>query len=116
MPETVPNVTRRPRPPGLARAKTGIPMAGAVVAHGSAGAWPVSAWMTARSPSMSCPATFPSAVRPSAKVTVTWLPRTLCALVSTCPAPSTTPEPAPHRCPMPVTEAPASCASRVMLA
>ena len=66
---------------------------------------------------MSCPATFPSAVRPSAKVTVTWLPRTLCALVSTRPAPSTMPEPVPHRCPMPATErAQASCASRAMLA
>ena len=37
IPETVPNVTRSPRPPGLARAKTGMPMAGAAVAQGSAG-------------------------------------------------------------------------------
>ena len=107
MPETNPNVTRSPRPPGLARAKTGMPISAAVPsAHGSAGAPPVSTPMTARSPSMSCPATLPSAVRPSAKVTVTWSPRTLCALVSTWPSPSTTPEPTPHRCPMPTTEAP----------
>ena len=65
---------------------------------------------------MSCPATFPSAVRPSAKVTVTWSPRTLCALVRTWPSPSTMPEPAPQRCPMPTTEAPAPSASCLMLA
>src|SRR5260221_671736 len=52
---------------------------------------------------MSVPATVPSAVCPSAKVTVTWLPRTLCALVSTRFWPSTMPEPTPHRCPMPTT-------------
>src|SRR6202035_1103759 len=40
----------------------------------------------------------------------------LCALVSTWPAPSTMPEPAPHRCPMPTTEAPAPSASCLMLA
>ena len=45
--------------------------ADAPVAHGSAGAPPVSTSITARSASMSCPATLPSAVRPSAKVTVT---------------------------------------------
>jgi len=37
IPETDPNVTRSPRPPGLASAKAGVPMAGAAVAHGSAG-------------------------------------------------------------------------------
>ena len=71
-PETNPNVTRSPRPPGLDRANTGVPIAAdAPSAHASAGAPPVSTSMTARSPSMSCPATLPSAVRPSAKVTVT---------------------------------------------
>ncbi len=116
IPETNPNVTRSPRPPGLDNPNTGVPMAGASVAHASAGAWPVSTSITARSPSTSWPATVPSAVCPSAKVTVTSLPRTLCALVSTRPSESTTPEPTPHRCPMPTTEAPAPSASRAMLA
>ena len=72
MPETNPNVTRSPRPPGLDSANTGVPTPVAVPsAQGSAGAPPVSTSMTARSASMSCPATLPSAVRPSAKVTVT---------------------------------------------
>ena len=71
-PETNPNVTRSPRPPGLATANTGLPISGdALPAHGSAGVSPVSTLMTARSPSMSRPATLPSAVRPSANVTVT---------------------------------------------
>ena len=34
MPETNPNVARSPRPPGLASPKTGVPTAGASVAHG----------------------------------------------------------------------------------
>src|SRR5437764_1035696 len=94
IPEPTPNVTLSPRPPGLDRANTGIPSsADEPLAHCSAGAPPVSTLMTARSPSMSCPATLPSAVRPSANVTVTWSPRTLCALVSTCPSASTMPEP-----------------------
>ena len=37
MPETKPNVTRSPRPPGLASAKTGVPVAGALVAQASGG-------------------------------------------------------------------------------
>src|SRR2546430_2321709 len=50
-PETNPNVTRNPRPPGLDRANTGVPIAAdAPSAHGSAGAPPVSTSMTARSP------------------------------------------------------------------
>jgi hypothetical protein len=72
MPDTKPNVTRSPRPPGLARANTGRPSSAPVpLAQGSAATPEVSTSMTARSPSMSCPATLPSAVRPSANVTVT---------------------------------------------
>ena len=71
VPDTNPNVTRSPRPPGLARPNTGVPIAvAAPSAQGSTGAPPVSTSMTARSPSMSWPATLPSAVRPSANVTV----------------------------------------------
>ena len=51
---------------------------------------------------------------PPANVTVTSSPRTLCALVSTRPSPSTMPEPAPQRCPMPTTDEPAPSASRAM--
>ena len=114
-PETNPEVTRSPRPPGLDSAKTGVPMSAAAAdGHARAGASPVATSMMARSPSMSRPATLPSAVVPSAKVTTTWSPRTLCALVSTRPAPSTMPEPTPQRCPMPTTEGPALSASCLM--
>ena len=46
---------------------------------------PGSTSMTARSPSPSKPATLPMTRRPSAKVTVTWSPRRLWALVRTLP-------------------------------
>ena len=111
MPETNPNVTRSPRPPGLDRANTAWPSSAPALAQGSAAAPAVSTSMTARSPSMSCPATVPSAVRSSANVTVTWSPRTLCALVSTRPSPSTMPEPTPQRWPIPTTDWPAPSAS-----
>jgi hypothetical protein len=111
--ETDPNVTRSPRPPG----------------------WPgrrrASRWRRCAGPRQRRNLTgvdlddgevavdvvsgdIPSAVRPSAKVTVTDC-RARCALVSTCPAPSTMPDPMPHRCPMPTTEE-RPPASRVMLA
>src|SRR5260370_12183 len=65
-PETNPNVTRSPRPPGLDRANTGVPIAAdAPSAHDSAGPPPVSTSTTARSPSLSCPATLPPAVPPA---------------------------------------------------
>src|SRR5205085_7589975 len=76
-----------------------------------AGAPVVSTETTARSPSRSVPVTSPVAVRPSAKTTVTWSPRTLWAFVRTLPSAMTTPDPWPQPPPMPTTDGPALVAT-----
>src|SRR5205085_8423281 len=98
--ETRPNVTRAPNglPP---TANTGVPTSAGASPHSSGTASPVGTWMTARSPSMSAPATVPVSCRPSANVTVTVAPRRLWALVTTSPGPTTTPAPRPNPDPRP---------------
>ena len=114
--ETVPKVTRSPRPPGLARANTGVPMPAASGSPQSrAGASPVSTSITARSLSASAPATRPRSRRPSAKRTVVSSLRRLWALVRTRPSATTTPEPTPQPRPMPTTEGPTRSAMPPMV-
>ena len=114
--DTKPGVARRPRPPGLASATTGVPMVGpSPGSQRTAGASPVSTSSTARSRSGSVPATVACSRRSSAKTTVTSSRRRLWALVSTRPGAMTTPEPSPQPRPSPTTDGPTSRAAPSMM-
>ena len=111
--EMKPSVARRPRPPGLASATTGLPMGGASRSgsQATAGALPVSTSSRARSRSALTPTVSPVSRRPSAKETVTSSRRRLWAFVSTWPSPTTTPEPRPQPRPSPTTDGPTRSAA-----
>ena len=110
---TKPRLARRPRPPGLARATTAVPIptSASAGAQASGSISPVSTSKSARPRSRSTPTSSAVALRSSAKLTVTPSERTWWAAVSTRSRAITVPDPNRQPRPIPTTAAPCLPAS-----